>query len=47
MQLCVDIGNSRIKSAFFDEDQILSEQHFDTLEEGLREWEDTAFSHFE
>lgn len=36
--LCIDIGNSRIKSALFQNEELLAQAHFDQLEEGLADW---------
>ncbi len=44
LQLCIDIGNTRIKSAFFDQDQIQSESSFESLELALDHWAQVKFS---
>ncbi|MCS5491077.1 type III pantothenate kinase [Algoriphagus limi] len=41
--LIIDIGNSRIKSAFFEEDELIWEKSFQELAEGKSLWEETAF----
>jgi type III pantothenate kinase len=36
--LVIDIGNSRIKSALFEIDQLVAEQSFDDMEEAIERW---------
>ncbi|MDN3203855.1 type III pantothenate kinase [Algoriphagus sediminis] len=45
MQLCIDIGNTRIKSAFFDGDQIYSNESFDSIEKALDWCGKESFKH--
>jgi type III pantothenate kinase len=43
--LVIDIGNSRIKSALFDKDQLLEEKSFDSMEESVEYWKGLDFDH--
>ncbi|TFV95608.1 type III pantothenate kinase [Algoriphagus kandeliae] len=41
--LIIDIGNTRIKSALFEEDELIWEKSFQELAEGKSLWEEIAF----
>ncbi|MBS4071275.1 MAG: type III pantothenate kinase [Algoriphagus sp.] len=43
--LVIDIGNTRIKSAQFDKDQLLEEKSFDSLEESIEYFSRVDFDH--
>ena len=42
--LVIDIGNTRIKSAIFEENQLLDDQVFDNLDQALESWSKLEFS---
>jgi type III pantothenate kinase len=43
--LVIDIGNTRIKSALFEENTLLGDHRFDSLESGLSFWTSMEFDH--
>ncbi len=43
LQLCIDIGNTRIKSGLFDRDELVEQKVFDSLETAIDHWNRESF----